>query len=211
MVSLLPSFLPFSPSCSPSLSPSLSLPVSRRGLSRAQPAVKLKNFRAFCGPPDESPGVHADWLDYRLGFETHQTDRKICRLHNSARLVRTYVRACVRAYAYARRDTGTYTRSSTHVHTSVHASRARARAEYVTPRRAPRPVAFTTRKLCPSIGPILLFLSFFLSFPRLAFFFSSPRHSAPCSIFYEAPSSNAISRKPPPLSFSPFLFQPFRF
>jgi hypothetical protein len=37
-------------------------------LSRAQPAVKLK-IR-------ELPGC-------RLGFETHQTDRKICRLHNS--------------------------------------------------------------------------------------------------------------------------------
>lgn len=88
------------------LSPSLAVPpsasvapVSRQGLSRGQPAVKLKNFRAFCGPPvDESPGVHADWLDYRLGFETHQTDRKICRLHNSAR-----------SYVHVRRDTRTHT------------------------------------------------------------------------------------------------------
>lgn len=221
---LLPSFLSLHRALPISLLLSLSLSVSRRGLSRAQPAVKLKNFRAFCGPPDESPGVHADWLDYRLGFETHQTDRKICRLHNSARLIRTCARVCVRAYAYARRDTGTYTRS-THVHTSVHASRARARAEYTyAASYSSARCIYQLRKLCPSIEserytPLSL-LSFFLSFFLSSFLsFFLPFPPRPCSIFYEAPLppfGNAISRKPPPdfprlslFLFSRFLFQRF--
>ena len=145
--------------------------------------MKLKNFRAFCGPPDESPGVHADWLDYRLGFETHQTDRKICRLHNSARLVRTYVRACVRACVRARvcvcttRYGHVYARSGTHVHTSVHASRARA--EYVTPRRTPRIYHAKTLPEYPtrSDTPLSFFLSFFL------FLFVAPPRPCPRVLF----------------------------
>lgn len=184
---LLPSFLSLHRALPISLLLSLSLSVSRRGLSRAQPAVKLKNFRAFCGPPDESPGVHADWLDYRLGFETHQTDRKICRLHNSARLIRARVCACVRMRMHDEiRARTRAARTCTQACTRLAPAPAPSTR---TPRRTPRPVAFTS---CENFARVssrsdTLLSPFFLSFfPSSFLSFFLPFPPRPCSIFYEA-------------------------
>ena len=89
--------------------------------------------------------MHADWLDYRLGFETHQTDRKICRLHNSARLVRT----CVRVRVFTR---------YTHAHARRRATRAqlvRAALRHQHEKKKKRNTLSEHR-----VGAIHLFLSF---------------------------------------------------